>query len=141
MQKNYVLLALIIVIIFVGWYWVQNQIWPPRRADQQQQAKTDAAKKDADKKKEGEPKADEKKDAKQPEVKQPDQKPDVKEKPEVKAKPEEKVPPEPPPETYTLGGPDTHLQVVLTTKGAGVQKLTLTRFKAADYLGKPVDHE
>ncbi|HMC63436.1 MAG TPA: membrane protein insertase YidC [Gemmataceae bacterium] len=141
MQKNYVLLALIIVIIFVGWYWVQNQIWPPRRADQQQQAKTDAAKKDGDKKKEGEPKADEKKDAKQPEVKQPDQKPEVKEKPEVKAKPEEKVPPKPPPETYTLGGPDTHLQVVLTTRGAGVQKLTLNRFKAADYLGKPVDHE
>jgi YidC/Oxa1 family membrane protein insertase len=38
----------------------------------------------------------------------------------------------------TLGGPDYHLEAVLTSRGAGVQHLILTRFQAADREGRPV---
>ena len=40
-------------------------------------------------------------------------------------------------ETVILGGPNHHLVVTLTTKGAGVQKLVLNKFKAANWLGQP----
>src|SRR5262245_5583119 len=39
----------------------------------------------------------------------------------------------------TLGGDGYYLEAVLTSKGAGVEKLILTKFKAADYLGRPTD--
>ena len=132
MQKNIAVFIVACLAIILGWFWLQQQIWPPRRPDPQQIAKKDPAKKD-DAKKADEKKNAEKKDAKPSDVKPPEIKP------ELKPKPGEKLPPEPPPQTYTLGNADTHLEVVLTTRGAGVQKLTLNRFKAADYLGKPVD--
>src|SRR5262245_842965 len=140
MQKNFALFIVVCILIFMGWFWVQQQLWPQRRPDQQtakvDDAKKNENKKNGDKTKDGDAKEGEKKATKEPEKKT-----EVKEKPEEKKKPEVKVEPEPAPQTYILGGPDTHLQVVLTTKGAGVQKLTLTRFKAADYLGKPVNRE
>lgn len=40
--------------------------------------------------------------------------------------------------TVTLGGDGFNLQVVLTSKGAGVQELILTRFQEASKLGRPV---
>jgi YidC/Oxa1 family membrane protein insertase len=46
--------------------------------------------------------------------------------------------PAPAPTTVLLGGPDYHLQALLTTRGAGVQQLVLNRFQAADYWGRPV---
>lgn len=39
--------------------------------------------------------------------------------------------------TYVLGGDDFHLSVGVTTRGAGVQRLTLTNYQAANYLGQP----
>src|SRR5262249_32807585 len=39
----------------------------------------------------------------------------------------------------TLGGDGYYLEAVLTSKGAGVERLILTKFKAADYLGRPTD--
>src|SRR5262245_56253003 len=134
MQKNFGLFIVSCIVIFMVWYWLQQQLWPPRPRDPNQIAKNDGAKKDIDKKalpkKDDDKKKDEKKDFKPPEVK-PEQKAEVKAKPEVK--------PEPAPQTIVLGGDNSHLQVLLTTRGAGVQKLTLNRFKAADYLGRPVD--
>lgn len=134
MQKNFGLFIATCIFIFMGWYWLQQQMWPPRPPDPNQIAKIDGAKKETDKKeqqkKDGDKKKDEKKDGKPPEVK-PEQPPEVKAKPDVK--------PEPAPRTVVLGGEHTHLQVLLTTRGGGVQKLTLNRFKAADYLGRPVN--
>ncbi len=46
----------------------------------------------------------------------------------------------PVPESTTLGGDGYHLAAVLTTRGAAIRSLTLTRFKAANYLGRPTDH-
>jgi YidC/Oxa1 family membrane protein insertase len=42
-------------------------------------------------------------------------------------------------EEITLGGEAFNLQVVVTSRGAGVQKVVLTRFKAADEMGRPMN--
>lgn len=39
------------------------------------------------------------------------------------------------------GGTKYHVQAVLSTRGGGVERLTLNKFKAADWLGRPVDSE
>jgi len=41
------------------------------------------------------------------------------------------------PETFTLGGKDFFLTVKLTTHGAGIEQVTLNKFKGADRLGLP----
>jgi YidC/Oxa1 family membrane protein insertase len=48
---------------------------------------------------------------------------------------------EKPPETYVLGGDGFFLTAKLTTRGAGVQQLTLNEFKGADRLGLPITHK
>jgi YidC/Oxa1 family membrane protein insertase len=48
------------------------------------------------------------------------------------------VPRQPPPTLIPLGGPEHYLQVLLSTQGGGVQQVVLTRFEAADRLGRPV---
>ncbi|HTK74432.1 MAG TPA: membrane protein insertase YidC [Gemmataceae bacterium] len=53
----------------------------------------------------------------------------------AKAKPA--APPTPKPEGIVLGGPDYHLQVTLTPRGAGVDRLILTHFREADHYGLP----
>lgn len=45
--------------------------------------------------------------------------------------------PTPAAKSIVLGGDGYFLQVELTTKGAGVRKVVLTDFEAADYLGRP----
>src|SRR5437870_5078708 len=139
MPKNIAAFILACIVIWMSWFWRQNLLWPPRRPDQQaaklEQAKKEQAKKDQEKK-EAEKKDDEKKEAKPPmvaEAKKEEKKPAAEKKPQAE--------PEPAPQTYRLGSPKTHLQVLLTSKGAGVQQVILTRFKAADYLGKPADRE
>lgn len=47
---------------------------------------------------------------------------------------------EPVPESTTLGGEGYHLEAVFTTRGAAVRSVTLKRFKAANYLGRPTEH-
>jgi YidC/Oxa1 family membrane protein insertase len=42
-----------------------------------------------------------------------------------------------PAELISLGGDDFNLAVTLTNRGAGVRELTLTKFKAADWYGRP----
>jgi YidC/Oxa1 family membrane protein insertase len=42
-------------------------------------------------------------------------------------------------EEITMGGDGFNLQVLVTSRGAGVQRVVLTRFKAADKMGLPVD--
>jgi YidC/Oxa1 family membrane protein insertase len=53
----------------------------------------------------------------------------------AKAKPAPPPPPKPP--GIILGGPDYHLQVTLTPRGAGVDRLVLTHFRQADRFGLP----
>src|SRR5205807_2662009 len=71
------------------------------------------------------------------------------ERPELARKPERKLqPPKEAPrallpagkhEVVTLGGEGFNLQATLTSRGAGVQTLVLTRFNAADSSGRPLD--
>src|SRR4029453_7398170 len=53
----------------------------------------------------------------------------------AKAKPA--APPPPKPASIQLGGADYHLQVTLTPRGAGVDRLVLTHFRQADRYGLP----
>ena len=66
---------------------------------------------------------------------------------EPKKKPEEPAPKQEQPaapekveaKEETIGGEgDYYIEAVLTSRGAGVRRLTLTRFKAGDWLGRPV---
>jgi YidC/Oxa1 family membrane protein insertase len=45
------------------------------------------------------------------------------------------------PTATSLGGEGFHLQVELTSLGAGVRSVTLSRFEAANYLGQPAGHK
>lgn len=53
----------------------------------------------------------------------------------AKKEPPKKV--EEPVERITLGGDDFHLTVQVTTRGAGVERVTLNDYQAANYLGQP----
>ncbi len=49
----------------------------------------------------------------------------------------QKKEPEPAPEEIAFGGPTFNIQGSFTTRGAGVQSLTLNQFDAANWLGEP----
>jgi YidC/Oxa1 family membrane protein insertase len=128
MNKN--LLAFFVfsaAVLGVSMY-LQSQMAQQKVAEKKNQTK-DEAKKDADKKgdakvadakndkKDGDKKADDKKDEKKPD-------------------------PIPAPKDvadFMLGDEASNLSLVVTNRGAGVRKLTMNRFKTADYLGRPVD--
>lgn len=57
---------------------------------------------------------------------------------EPRAIPRPQPPRQPPPTLIPLGGPEHYLQVLLSTQGGGVQQVVLTRFDAADRLGREV---
>jgi YidC/Oxa1 family membrane protein insertase len=138
-KRNLIAFILLTIAVFVGWAWLQRQLWPPP------EPRAAATKK-------------EEKESKKEEVKPP---------PQVKLTPtawkdledglrmfSPSVPaslggwlylaeatrptPEGQPETIMLGGPDYYVRAKLTTRGGGVQALTLTKFQAADREGRPV---
>jgi YidC/Oxa1 family membrane protein insertase len=139
--RNLVAFIIATLLIMVGWFWLQRQLWPPPE------------RKAADKKEEVARKSE-----KEPAKPEP---------PPVRLSPQEQdlaqrlvivgLQPLAPPglgglltvapqirpagdkiETVELGGPDYYIRARLTTRGAGVERLTLTKFKAADELGRPV---
>jgi YidC/Oxa1 family membrane protein insertase len=144
-RNNLIVFVIIAVCIIAGWYFFML----PSEADRQKQA--EEAKKAfelrqaelKDKKRKQEEEAAAAKAKKDAEKKKEDDKnpPEPVKKPEVKdTRKEEKL------ETATLGGeidPTTkknlfHLSVDVTSLGAGVRKLTLNRFGAANWRGLPV---
>jgi YidC/Oxa1 family membrane protein insertase len=46
--------------------------------------------------------------------------------------------PTPAARSIVLSGPESYLQIVLNTRGAGVERITLPKFQAADEFGKPM---
>ncbi|MCI0643122.1 MAG: YidC/Oxa1 family insertase periplasmic-domain containing protein [Gemmataceae bacterium] len=145
-QRNFVLFMVLSLVILVGWMWLQTQLWPP-----DPKKKDDAV---ADKKK------DDKKDGKKVEqVKKEARWEDLTDlqKKLVAHMPlpmpmtlgifahlapkEDKKEKEVPAETIAIGDPKKfHIHALLTTRGGGVQKLVLNRFKAANWLGQPTDN-
>jgi YidC/Oxa1 family membrane protein insertase len=130
MNKNLIAFFALAMAVVVGWTYLQQQLWPVKPDDKKGQlAKAnDAAKKDAAKK-------DDKKSDKEPETKKPDDK-------AADPKKDDKKPDEPFPAakdvaTFELGDKESYLLVAVTNRGAGVQNLTLQKFEAADYLGRP----
>jgi YidC/Oxa1 family membrane protein insertase len=150
MQKNFVLFMVTCVVIIISWVWVQHQLWPPRRPDLAKKAPD--AKEPLKKPPQqvwGVNLAANRLGVQNPLVETAQLAWDLQraaelfpaqvaqEKPAVKPEVKKVEEPALPVEQYTIGSKDTHVQAVLTTKGAGVQKLVLNHFEAADYLGLP----
>ena len=120
-QKNLIIFALLSMLLIGIWYFFIPTPDPEKKDDGDTQV---AQKKPDDKKPIEKPKPEERKPEKKPEVK-------------IEKAPEKEVPAD----TVTLGGPNYHLQVDVTTRGAGVRKVTLNRFKAANWRGQPTDSD
>jgi YidC/Oxa1 family membrane protein insertase len=127
-NKNLIVFIVLAALIMGGWFWWQQTLPPP-----------------APPAKKGNEVAKNDKDKPPPDVNAKD-----KDKEKDKDKKEEKKPPPPvqPPKHEAVaaspdvtlgGGEDYHIETLLTSRGGGVRRLTLTRFKAANWLGKPED--
>jgi YidC/Oxa1 family membrane protein insertase len=160
-NKNFVLFMVTCIVIIMSWFWIQHQLWPPRLPDRKQVEKKDddgpvkdKLKKDAAFRKVFSVNvAVNRLGARHPltalvnvhtEVNLADKElippilvAEADLKPATKPAPKKEPEPQLPIERYTLGGADAHITAVLTTKGAGIEKLSLNRFEAADYLGQP----
>jgi YidC/Oxa1 family membrane protein insertase len=122
-RGNIVLFVVLSAVVLTGSIFLQTWLAPKKQDDEAGQ-KSDLAKKTE--------KGAEKKDAKAPAPAEQKAKPGA-------AKPPVTALPQPKPEYLKIGGSDFNLEGTLTTRGAGIVELTLTRFKAADRFGKPED--
>jgi YidC/Oxa1 family membrane protein insertase len=156
MQRNFITFIILSVFTLAGWYWLQTQLWPQpiNKKDDQVAEKKDDSKKDDTKKD----------DAKKTDAKKDDIKPTPREtrwheiperfRPSLVILPSgtatglglvaQLVTRQLLPKTEknvetTLGGDGFHLEVALTSLGAGVRRVTLNRFKGSDYLGRSTD--
>ncbi len=116
-DKNLLLFFLISALVIGGWLYMREMMHPPETAKKE----TQIAKKEE--KKEKTPATPKEKEKEKPAPKK-----------EEPAKPKEIVRPT----EETIGGEgDYYIEAVLTSRGAGVRRLALTRFEAADWLGLP----
>lgn len=135
-QRNLIVFILLAVLLVGTWYLFLAPPESGKKDDAEKQVaankdkKPDGASKDADKK----PPAE-----KEPPKKKAD--PEIKKTPPKEKEPEKKVDLEAPAETATLGGDGFHLRVDVTTRGAGIRKVVLNRFKAANWRGQPTDRD
>jgi YidC/Oxa1 family membrane protein insertase len=127
MNKNLVAFFAFAMVVMVGWPLLQQQLWPVKPGDD----KKVAANKEPLKKDEGNKPEEDKKDA---EAKKHDDKVAEVKKDEKKAEAPIPAPKEATP--YELGDQDSYLTAVVSNLGAGVRKIVMTKFEAADYLGR-----
>jgi YidC/Oxa1 family membrane protein insertase len=134
MLKNYIAFAVFTIAVVGGWLVLRVWVFPkpePKLAEVKK-VEEPPAKNEADGKAKDEvkvPKIDDKK----PNAKVDDKKPEPKAPPKIEPKAPEKY------ETFTLGDDaSSFLKVTVTTRGAGVESLSLPKFEAADYMGRPV---
>jgi YidC/Oxa1 family membrane protein insertase len=119
-DKNLLLFLLLTTLVLGGWLYLRQMTHETDNAKKEREAQVA---KNKEEKKEP-PKAKEEPKEKPPEKKQ--EQPVAEEK---QPKVEE-----------TIGGEgDYYIEAVLTSQGAGVRRLTLNRFEAADWLGLPTD--
>lgn len=145
MQRNFILFILVSAAILAGWYFIAAPT-PPKKddVDPKKIAQIDDTKKKKDPteevKKKDDPKEEvKKKDDPKEEIKKKDDPKEVKKDDPKKKDIVAKEDAEERDRTEILGGDDFHLNVEVTARGAGVRKLTLNRFKAADWRGRPTD--
>ncbi len=120
-SKNFIIFLLLAVPIVAAWVWLQVLFPPPATPEKKDEPVAQVAKKD-------EPKKEEKK-----------AEPPAKKKEEKKPAPVAPAQDEPLKE-ITIGGDsqsDFYIEAVLTSLGAGVRRLSLNRFEAANWLGRP----
>jgi YidC/Oxa1 family membrane protein insertase len=128
-NKNLILFIVLAALILGGWFYLQQILPPPTPAKKAEDIAKNA-KKDEKTIEPVEKEKEQEKD-KEKEKKDTGKKPAPPVLQQVTASPD-----------VTIGGDrdsDYHIQAVLTSKGAGVRRLVLNRFKAASWLGKPED--
>ena len=145
MQRNFITFIILSVLTLTGWYWLQAQLWPQlanKKDDKVAEKKADEKKKvDARKKDDAKPAPRETRWHEIPE----------RVRPALVILPNgvatgfglaaqlvasQLLPTLPKNVETTLGGEGFHLDVALTSLGAGVRRVTLNRFKGSDYLGR-----
>ncbi len=130
MQRNNIILFIVLSALILGaWFWHITYNKPSQEVAQVDQK--DKKPKDIDDKEKA---AREKAAKKKAELERVE-----KEKAANEIAKKDKDAKEPPLETVTLGGDSFHLTVDTITRGAGISKVVLNHFKAADSYGKPTD--
>jgi YidC/Oxa1 family membrane protein insertase len=125
-DKNLILFFVLSALMIGVWFYTTQVLFPPAPLKKDEIAKNEKKKE----KEEAQPKKeDEAKKNVEPPAKKEDARPEIK----------KEEPPVPPAEA-TIGGEEGYyIAAVLTSRGAGVRRLTLTKFQAANWLGRPVD--
>src|SRR5438105_76896 len=119
MQRNIILCVVLCALVVAGYSYLRISL-SPQKKDLPAEKKLVKAKDETVKK-----------DEKKEEVKQVKQPVKEENKPPVKDVAQE------PAKTETIGGDGYHLSVDTTSRGAGVRRVLLNRFKAADWQGRP----
>jgi YidC/Oxa1 family membrane protein insertase len=133
-RSNLIVFIVLSALILGGWFWMASSMNTPKELakvdTRENEDKAKAAKEKAEKARVEKEKAEREKAEKENAQKATTAK-------------EPKNPPvkEAPAETETLGGEGFHLTVHTISRGAGVRRVTLNRFKAADWQGRPTDRE
>lgn len=133
-QRNLIFFIVLSILLMTGWYYflAPTDLGKKTEADKKEIAQNKDDSKDKDKTKDKDKKPPEKKEEKKP--------PEIKKGPEPKEKPPaQKEAKEEPAKTETIGGDGFHLTVDVTSRGAGVRRVLLNQFKAADWRGRPTD--
>ncbi|HZZ81141.1 MAG TPA: membrane protein insertase YidC [Gemmataceae bacterium] len=139
MQRNNIIIFVIVAgAIIAGWYFL---LFVPAEEERQKQHEARIAA-DLEKAKEQAKQladaAKAKKDRQDAEPKKKVNEPEPKKKVEPEPKKKEEIKPQPKAETIALGGDGFHLSAALISRGAGVRQVTLNRFEAANWRGRPV---
>jgi hypothetical protein len=137
MQRNFIVFVILAISVITAWFWLASYYSTPPDQDQDQKK---LAQGDKDGKAKGDTNKDDTKKVVQP---KPEDKKSEPKKPDDKKDPDKKQDVKPPPQdkaaTVTLGGEGFHLTADLTTRGAGVRRVVLNRFMAADWWGRRTD--
>ena len=155
-NKNMMIFAFASIVIFLSWFFIQNHFWPPKKGPDKADKKPELeAKKEV--KEDKEPKKD--KEKAEPPIDprylpflaavraafDPASAADPWRLTAIFAESQKwlprATPPAQVPDIVVLGGlkdSKHHMEVKLTARGAGVQRLVLNKFRAANYLGRPV---
>jgi YidC/Oxa1 family membrane protein insertase len=120
LNKNFVAFVVLSILLVATWLWLTQVVFPPPPPAK----KSESVAKTKDEKKDESP-AKPKEEVKK------------KEEPVKKAEPK-KEEPVPAVEATIGGGDDYYIEAVLTSRGAGIRRLALVRFQAANWLGLPV---
>src|SRR5260370_40183684 len=131
-RSNLIVFIVLSALILGGWFWMANSLNTPKELakvdTRENEDKAKAAKEKAEKARVEKEKAEREKAEKE-----------NAEKATAAKEPKNPLVKEAPAETEKHGGEGFHLTVHTISRGAGVRRVPLNRFKAADWQGRPTE--